>query len=363
MWRVITVAAGLWLAGNGLAAAQSTECGARGPIPKPGEIKFVSWNIAELATTTQVYDRPIRSDAQFADLRMYRECNSGDVYALQEIASLRALARVFPPSSFILCISGQTVADQRGLSPDYPRDKLAGVAPQCANDAGASADGLPDELTKPGRQYTALAIRRSTGISIADVRDFVDLGIKDPNTGQPVRWGLDVTLMNDGTPLRMMVVHLKSRCTEEPIQEPSSSEHCPALSRQMPHLKNWILEASRSGMPVVVAGDFNRRLDVESQEVKPTDMWDVITGAATAGSEDDVRLAHVPAGKEFKCWPQQSAGERFAIDFFVLNQAASDRADASSYWKWRYGKDIAAGTGRPAWPSDHCAIQLNIKLP
>jgi hypothetical protein len=66
------------------AAAQDTECGAKGPSPKPSEIKLISWNIAELATAVKVYDRPIRSEDEFKDLRAYRDCNDGDVYALQK---------------------------------------------------------------------------------------------------------------------------------------------------------------------------------------------------------------------------------------------------------------------------------------
>jgi hypothetical protein len=109
------------------AEAQDTDCGAKGPNAKPGEIKLVSWNIVELATAVKVYDLAIRSEDEFNDLRLYRDCNHGYVYAMQEIASLRALGRVFPPSEFIIFISGQTIADQRGLSPDYLREQLSGI--------------------------------------------------------------------------------------------------------------------------------------------------------------------------------------------------------------------------------------------
>jgi hypothetical protein len=54
----------------------------------------------------------------------------------------------------------------------------------------------------------------------------------------------------------------------------------------------------------------------------------------------------VPVNKEFKCWPRQPSNERFAIDFFVLNEQAQAIADAKSYWKWRYGRDIEDGTPR-----------------
>ncbi len=345
------------------AAAQDIACGAQGPGPKPGEIKIVSWNIAELASAVKVYDRAIRSEDEFNDLKGYRSCHDGDVYALQEIASLRALGRIFPPSEYVLCISGQPRADAKGLAPEYPRDQLVGIQPECVYDPATPVSALPGELTTPARQYVALAVKRSSGMDLANKSDFVDLGVRDPVSNQPVRWGLDVTLAKGGSSLRLLVVHLKSRCNEAPIEEPSSNDNCPALYRQLPHLKKWIHDVSQSGLPAIVVGDFNRRFDRESADVKPTEMWDVITGAATAGTTDDVNLAHVPKGKEFKCWPLEPAAQRFAIDFFVLTPKAQAIADAGSYWKWRYGKDIEENTPRDRWPSDHCAIQMNIRLP
>jgi endonuclease/exonuclease/phosphatase family metal-dependent hydrolase len=362
MKRVLAAAVFTALGLSG-AAAQDTNCGARGPAPRPGEIKLVSWNIQELATAVKVYDRAIRTEDEFKDLRMYRDCAGGDVYAMQEIGSLRALGRVFPPSDYILCISGQTVADQRGLAPDYPRGQLAGITPQCVADASTAVSALPGELTNPARQYVALAVKRSAGIALGETKDIVDIGQKDPVTGHQTRWGLDVTLTKGGSALRLLVVHMKSSCTEEPIDEPSSNDNCPAVFRQLPHLKSWIWNANQTGAPVIVLGDFNRRFDRESPDVKATDFWDVITGASTPSPADDVKLAHIPENKEFKCWPVQPAPQRFPIDFFVLNDKAVALADAASYWKWRYGKDIEEHTPQNQWPSDHCPIQLNVRMP
>ena len=88
-----------------------------------------------------------------------------------------------------------------------------------------------------------------------------------------------------------------------------------------------------------------------------------MSGAATPSPADDVKLAYVPKAKELKCWPTQPAVMRFPIDFFLLNEKAQAIADAASYWKWRYGKAIDEQAPENRWPSDHCAIQLNVKLP
>jgi hypothetical protein len=345
------------------AAAQDGTCGAKGPAPKSGEIKLVSWNIAELASEVQVFTRPLRTRQQFDDLVAYRDCNAGDVYALQEIASLRALGRVFPPADYILCISGQVLADKKGLAPKYPRNQLGGIEPHCITDGSTAITDLPAEATTPARQYVALALRRASGISLQAAKDVVDLGPEDPNEQRQTRWGLDVTIGKGGKTLRMLVVHMKSRCPEGAIEQASGNPHCQALALQLAPLKSWIAAAQTGGGPVVVLGDFNRRFDREPAAASPTDMWDVITGASTASSADDVKLAHVPKNKEFECWPDGPDIMRFPIDFFVLNAEAQAIADADSYWKWRYAKDIAANTPDDLRPSDHCPIQLNVKLP
>jgi hypothetical protein len=209
----------------------------------------------------------------------------------------------------------------------------------------------------------ALAIKRSSGIKLEKIADVVDLGPEDPIERRQTRWGLDATIERNGNRLRLLIVHMKSRCVTEPIQEPSPSDHCPALARQLPHLKAWVAQAKAAGGAFIVLGDFNRNLDHESPAVLSTDMWDVITGATTPTDDDDVKLVHVPTDKEFKCWPAQPDFESRPIDFFVLNEGAAALVDASSYWKWRYAQHIADDVFWRDGPSDHCPIQLNLRFP
>jgi hypothetical protein len=78
------------------ACEQDIACGARGPDPRPGEIKLISWNIAELASAVKVYNRPVRSEDNFSDLRMYRACNGGCLRVARDRKLASKLARVFP---------------------------------------------------------------------------------------------------------------------------------------------------------------------------------------------------------------------------------------------------------------------------
>jgi endonuclease/exonuclease/phosphatase family metal-dependent hydrolase len=334
-------------------------CGRPGKPPAGDQVKVVSWNISELAIDKQVYDRPIRSETEFADLRNYRDCVGGDVYVLQEIASPKALAQIFPPADYDICFSGQKTADEKGLAPDYPRAALTDISPVCYSSASDVSE-LPGEITNRAYQYVALAVKRASGISVVSIRDVPEIGQKNPVDGHQTRWGLEAVLGRGNQKLRILVIHLKSRCNEGPISPSSTDEHCPALALQLPHLKQWILEAAEQPEPFTVIGDFNRRLDRENPNVLTTDMWDVITGAATSTTNDDISLTHIPAAKQFKCWPKQPPAQRFPIDFFALDERALALADATSYWKWRYQKDIEAETPAKRQPSDHCPIQLNI---
>lgn len=71
------------------------------------------WNIQEPASSIKVYDRPIRSGDDFKELRVYRG------------------------------ISGQAMADQRGLSPSYAENQLSGISPQCVMEAATVVTALP----------------------------------------------------------------------------------------------------------------------------------------------------------------------------------------------------------------------------
>jgi hypothetical protein len=75
---------------------------------------------------------------------------------------------------------------------------------------------------------------------------------------------------------------------------------------------------------VIVAGDFNRRFDRESADVNATDMWDVITGASTSASGDDVNLTHVPKNKKFKC----RSSLRPSASLLIAGRKADTESDA-----------------------------------
>ncbi len=335
-------------------------CGSLGPAATGGSAKFITWNIQELAADKPIYDRPVRTPEEFAVLREYRQCLQGDVYALQEVASPKAVAEVFPTDNFDICFSGQKNADELGLAPTYDPAAIEGIKPDCFS----KGDMLPSEVTDRAFQYVALAVRRESGIAIVEIRDIPAIGQINPEDGRQTRWGLEAVLERNGKRIRVLIVHLKSGCAAGPITDDlGQDEDCPGLAKQLPFLKAWVDQAAAQTEPFMIIGDFNRRLDLEDSAVLPTDMMDSLNGAATVPTNDDLILSHSPAGKEFKCWPDDFASQRFSIDFFVADPSASSLILKDSDWKWRYQHDIDLGTPKLQRPSDHCPVQILVTLP
>ncbi|MGO7208998.1 hypothetical protein ACCT30_49460, partial [Rhizobium ruizarguesonis] len=83
------------------------------------------------------------------------------------------------------------------------------------------------------------------------------------------------------------------------------------------------LFCAAAGEDFIIAGDLNRRLDLELLDNKSPDLWPIVTGSETAKAGDDIALTHLPPGETTAtgkaCWSDQPPQERIAIDYFVLS--------------------------------------------
>ncbi|MFM2481646.1 endonuclease/exonuclease/phosphatase family protein [Celerinatantimonas sp. YJH-8] len=106
-------------------------------------------------------------------------------------------------------------------------------------------------------QYTGFAIRR--GIAYQRHLDLV----LDVTHGHQLRNGIDITLLDGRKPyLRLLVVHLKSRCFSQkkrPTHQKSNGS-CYTLYLQSLRLQKWVADREREGIPFMIVGDFNRRM-------------------------------------------------------------------------------------------------------
>ncbi len=358
--------------------------------PSYADIILTSWNIQTLATNGVVFENDFRrTEPDFALLRQARDRVGADVIALEEVTSPHAVSMVFPLSEYIICFSGQYDADAAGLAPHYPADKLGVIKPNCHDKATSLPDPPSGTLRK---QYVAVVIKRAAGIAVEAVSDLPQLGLaveeEDRVTHQMeirnVRWGLAATLKKDNKTFRLLAVHLKSGCTlgalmadrwNDPnwIWAPDGrNDHaCMTLARQMRPLRKWIADARLLGVPFVILGDFNRRVDVEESNPNSPDLWPILTGQATAEPGDDVALSRVPEGAPSRkaCWPEEDGTDfENAIDYMIFSPGFRPQDWAASYRKFRYTDLIDPVTGRALTKaadakrmSDHCPIAVRLK--
>lgn len=339
--------------------------------------RIVTWNIAKLSTPGRKMfgeETTPRSQEDIRNLGIVRDHIGADVYVLQEISSPAALAEVFPLRDFDLCLSGQWQADQLGLGPLYTKKQLTdnAIAPLCYTSETALADTpKPDDLLK---QYVAIAIRKSSGIRIVAREDVPGLSVLvldrrsrkaafDDTVIRNLRWGLNLVLERAGRKTRLLAVHLKSGCTDRgisqrPIPFPDefgakAEEACAIVSRQLPHLKQWLDASVKDKIPFVIVGDLNRRLTKEISTVgnKENRFWSVLNGEATpSNSVDDVQISHMPAAEGDKCYAWDREDYRHPIDYFVFGGGHPGLA-ANQVTKYRFDQ-IKAGNGQPLAPAD-----------
>ena len=187
-------------------------------------IRIATWNLNRLHWRTGGAlwrGAAARSRDDYRTLARYARALDADVIAFQEVNGPRAAARVFPPRDYDLHFSGRY-------------------------------DTRYDDI------YNGFAVRKGTFDRVVK-RDHEALGLGSGSRYQ-LRWGVDLMVSRDGREIRLLNVHLKSKCFNKSLRSPRSRA-CRTLARQVEPLEAWIDARWREGVPFVVLGDFNRELD------------------------------------------------------------------------------------------------------
>lgn len=278
-------------------------------------VRVASWNINNLNDLSgfPLRDRaPIREDNDYVLLQKYAAKLDADVIALQEMGNPAAVRRVFPETEWEMVFSGR-------YDPANPPDI-----------------------------YTAVVIRKGR-LEIVEHADYTPLQIMDAE-GYSTRRGIEVLLKSEDQTFWLLGIHMKSGCHGQAL-EPPTTEDCDILAKQRAPLDAWIDAKEATGLPAIIAGDFNRRFDLHGQA---DHLWSAIDDADPAG----LNLWRVPFGTQSNC-PTVSPGLRaYPIDFIVMNDPAWLRADAQSFTEVVYDKDEAESLGNRL--SDHCPIAINL---
>jgi endonuclease/exonuclease/phosphatase family metal-dependent hydrolase len=266
------------------------------------ELKIATWNL-EWLTARAAGDPALPADVRpkraedIARLARYAAILDADVVAFEEVDGPAVAAEVFPPDHYALHLTGDAVV-----------------------------------------QRTGRAIRK--GIAFTANPDLAALDVYTPGARFPLRSGADVTLHLRTGALRVLAVHLKTGCREDPLDRSRRSK-CRALGEQLRPLQAWVAERAREDVPFVVLGDFNRWMDGGDA------LWAGLSRAAP--------MVRATAGHSSPCW----GGEQF-IDHIIAGGAARGWLEADTLRVLVFRETGAEWKERL---SDHCPVSVRLRVP
>lgn len=267
------------------------------------DVKIATWNMGWLTLRADEINGPDtdpkraiyqRTDADFALLKVYAKQLDADIVALQEVDTPVAAAKVFDPAEYDILLADES---------DFQR--------------------------------AGWAVRKT--VRYTRMPDLTTLDLLD---GKPrsLRKGVDVVFHLPSGDVRGLSVHLKSGC----FSPKSQNDACPVIGEQMPILSAWIDQRQAEGASLLVAGDFNRRLN------KADPLWQVLDNGPAP-------LALVTEGKPSSCW----AGEYpDLIDHLVLGGPVAVKAKPDSVGILVYAETDKADKKRV---SDHCPVSVEVR--
>ncbi|GAD11185.1 hypothetical protein GFGA_1d0180 [Gluconobacter frateurii NBRC 103465] len=263
------------------------------------DIKLSTWNLDWLSLK-QTGDPALPDDVHgrkpndFIRLHHYATHLNADIIAFQEVDGPEPAARVFDPQTYQIILSQAPVIQRVGL-----------------------------------------AVKRPFNVKVNEELSALD--VTGPEASHHLRTGLDVTVSDGTSHLRILVVHLKTGCWDQPLTQRKHS--CPTLYQQFQILEDWIAERQDEGEPYAILGDFNRRLTLHDPLMQQI--------------EHDAPVLLTTAGKASPCW----SGEYF-IDHIMLGNDARSWLIPDSLRVMTYRNDTL-----PDGLSDHCPVSVRLHLP
>ena len=189
------------------------------------KVRFISWNMEHLAENVGEGCLP-REESDYEAMRVFAASLQADVVALQEVESVKAVARVFPEEEWNIIVS----------------NRPASRAYDCWGNGKKST-----------QQRVGLVIRK--GVKYEEVGEFKELSLDR----EGLRYGLVAKVIHGKDTLEVMSIHMKSGCF---VQDYSTSNRpaCEVFEQQVSILDAWVEERVQEDRPFVLLGDFNHRI-------------------------------------------------------------------------------------------------------
>ena len=329
--------------------------------PGPKSLGLASWNLEWLSDPQRLIssgfwqqcaaqnwpNKKLRDDLPYCDVYQQDKLLSADDYQLKLHAVKAGLEALAAQGMDLLAVQEvQSPAALQAVLPD-------GFEVACFT-------------TRVDVQNIAYAVRSSVHLPF-QCREVPELSLENNDSGG-VRRGLELSLRLGQQELKLLNVHLKSRCASGNMDNPKNSA-CRTLQRQMPALEGWIEAQAAAGKPFAIIGDWNRDLEGEVRRNLParsdaSDPAGPIVVPAIRNLFPEINDHQPPASEMVLASVDRSAAARNAchkaLDQLVLSRTLLQKLDQTSLNTGLLPARLVKG---PAAASDHCALQTQLTLP
>lgn len=268
------------------------------------ELTVATWNLSNFSGRDRTGCNP-RTQHDYDQIRNIINAVAADVWLFQEVDSAGSLARIMDTSSWIL----------RAETRSEPANPIP-----CSSVQGQAT-----------MQRTVIAVNKDVKLTGHRELSFLD------TTGVgALRHGMVVTIIAGGQRVHVANVHLKSGCFSG-----TSDESCGSLFEQIPYLASFAAEIDGFEDPLLIGGDFNRRLAEPDDGVMHTLSYNHTVGLEITS----------PTGVS-KC----SLRNKRPIDYQLASKRLLDRVNVTEAFEHSFNGPFEN------WPSDHCPVVVRYEF-